>query len=303
MDHAEPIPDLSELLDLPNNDDPNVPSAYANRLWIKYRTSLDWALKVWDNTVTSLQHIPEKVYDAETRRNYALRYGAFLWKVDQHLPNGLDGDVLQWLLGPGRVVVASLNADTWEVLGSVLIYLVVHGALKTTTILRGLIYPAWQMGAGTVNQPLISETHLFAANGLCSRLLLGNESNEMPPTALFEVQSIRTRRQEVYDEPHFSLLVSSIPTLISLEINEDLPESLRLESTSLRCQLCQESGFRQGAYRNLDVIREAFESSPYLIDEDPTSENLSKRAIAGLRMILCDSTDGACCIYFTTHFL
>jgi mediator of RNA polymerase II transcription subunit 12, fungi type len=304
VEHAEPIPDLSELLDLPNDDDPNAPSAYANRFWIKYRTSLDWASKVWDNTVTSLRYIPEKVFDAEIRLNHALRYGAFLWKVDQHLPNGLDGDILQWLLGPGRVVVASLNADAWEVLGVVLIYLVVHGALKTTTILRGLIYPAWQMGAGSANQPLISETHLSAANGLCSRLLLGREeSNEMPPTELFEAQSIRTRRQEVYDEPHFSLLVSSIPTLISLEINEELPESLRLESTSLRCQLCQESGFRQGAYRNLDVIREAFESSPYLIDEDPTSENLSKRAIAGLRMILCDSTDGACCIYFTTHFL
>ena len=124
----------------------------------------------------------------------------------------------------------------------------------------------------------------------------------MSPIEPFEVQSIRTRRQEVYDEPHFPLLVSSIPTLISLEINEGLPKALRLESTSLRCQLCQESGFRQGAYRNLDIIREAFENSPYLTDEDPTSENLSKRTIAGLRMILCDSTDGVCCTYFTVHF-
>jgi len=304
VEHAEPIPDLSELFDLPNDDDPNAPSAYANRIWIKYRTSLDWAAKVWDNTVTSLRHISEKAFDAEIRRNYALRYGAFLWKVDQHLPNGLDGDVLQWLLGPGKVAVASLNADTWDVLGSVLIYLVVHGALKTTTILHGLIYPAWQMGAGTANQSLISETHLSAANGLCSRLLLGREeSNGMPPIELFEAHSIRTRRQEVFDEPHFSLLVASIPTLISLEINEELPETLRLEFTSLRCRLCQESGFRQGAYRNLDVIREAFENSPYMVDEDPTSENLSKRAIAGLRMILCDSTDGTCCIYFTIDFL
>ncbi|KIM45096.1 hypothetical protein M413DRAFT_441761 [Hebeloma cylindrosporum] len=291
VEHAEPIPDLSELLDLLNDDDPNAPSAYANRLWIKYRTSLDWASKVWDSTVTTLRHISEKAFDTEIRRNCALRCGAFLWKVDQHLPNGIDGDVLQWLVGPGRVVVASLNAATWDVLAFVLIYLVVHGALKTTTILRGLIYPAWHMGAGTANQPLISETHLSAANVLCSRLLLGKaESDEMP---LFDAQSIRTKRQEVYDEPHFSLLVSSIPTLISLEINKELPESLRLESTSLRCQLCQESGFRQGAYRNLDIIREAFENSPYLIDEDPTSENLSKRAIAGLRMILCDSTDEA----------
>ena len=263
---------------------------------------MDWASKVWDNTVTCLQNISEEVFDSETRHTYALRYGAFLWKVDQHLPNGLDGDVLRWFLGPGRVAVVALNADTWDMLETVLIYLVVHGALKTTTILHGLIYPAWQMGAGTSNQPLISDTHLSAANRLCSRLLLGRGgSNEMSLIEPFEVQAIRTKLQEVYNEPHFPLLVASIPTLISLEINEGLPEGLRLESTGLRCQLCQESGFRQGAYRNLDIIREAFENSPYLIDEDPTSENLSKRAIAGLRMILCDSTDGVYYIYFTAH--
>ena len=232
--------------------------------------------------------------ELEARRTCALRYGAFLWKVDQHLPNGLDGDVLQWFLGPGKAEVAALNAEAWDVLKTVLLHLTVHGAVKTTTILEGLVYPVWQLG-GLSGQALLPETHLSAVNSLCFHLLLQEDGSgdTMPPTDLLEVQCMRTMRQAVYDEPHFSILVANIPALISLENNHEIPEVLRTECTTLRCRLCQETGFRQGAYRNLAVIRQAFENSPYLTDQDSNSEELSKRAIAGLNMILCDSTDGS----------
>ncbi|KAF8972899.1 hypothetical protein BDZ97DRAFT_2053658 [Flammula alnicola] len=297
VDRPDAVPEvLPEILLLAGDPDPNAPSILANGLWIKYRTSLDWAWKVWDNTVASLRQIPSMTSDVEARRACALRYGTFLWRVDQHLPNGLDGDVLQWFLGPGKAEVVALSADAWDVLKTLLLFLSIHGSLKTTTILQGLVYPAWQLGATrSMGRPVMSETYLSSANSLCFHLLLQEDgSNDtMPPIDLFELQYIRTKRQAVYEEPHFPLLVASVPILISLENNEEIPESLRTESTALRCHICQESGFRQGAYRNLEIIRETFENSPYLIDQDPSSENLSKRAIAGLRMILCDSTDEA----------
>jgi mediator of RNA polymerase II transcription subunit 12 len=296
VQRSDPVPEvLPEILLLAGDPNSNAPSILANGLWIKYRTSSDWAWKVWDNTVASLRQIPSMTQDVDARRACALRYGCFLWRIDQHLPRGLDGDVLQWFLGPGKSEVVALSADAWDVLSVVLLYLVVNDALKTTTIMEGLVYPAWQLGAaGTSDQVHVLETYLYAANKLCSHLLLQDDggNNSMPPIDLSEAQSIRTRCQAVYDKPHFPLLVASIPTLISLENNQDVPEALRNESTSLRCRLCQGSGFRQGAYRNLDLIREAFESSPYLIDSYPSSESLSKRTVAGLRMILCDSREG-----------
>ena len=296
VQRSDPVPEvLPEILLLAGDPDSNAPSILANGLWIKYRTSSDWAWKVWDNTVASLRQIPSMTQDVDARRACALRYGCFLWRIDQHVPHGLDGDVLQWFLGPGKSEVVALSADAWDVLSVVLLYLVVNDALKTTTIMEGLVYPAWQLGAaGTSDQVQILETYLYAANNLCSHLLLQDDGNNstIPPIDLSEAQSIRTRCQAVYDKPHFPLLVASIPRLISLENNQDVPEALRNESTSLRCRLCQGSGFRQGAYRNLDLIREAFESSPYLMDSYPSSESLSKRTVAGLRMILCDSREG-----------
>ena len=303
VQRSDPVPEvLPEILLLAGDPDSNAPSILANGLWIKYRTSSDWAWKVWDNTVASLRQIPSMTQDVDARRACALRYGCFLWRIDQHLPHGLDGDVLQWFLGPGKSEVVALSADAWDVLSIVLLYLVVNDALKTTTIMEGLVYPAWQLGAaGTSDQVQVLETYLYAANNLCSHLLLQDDggNNTMPPIDLSEAQFIRTRCQAVYDKPHFPLLVASIPTLISLENNHDVPEALRNESTSLRCRLCQGSGFRQGAYRNLDLIREVFESSPYLMESYPSSESLSKRAVAGLRMILCDSREGMGCSYLS----
>lgn len=295
---------LPEILLLAGDPEPNAPSILANGLWIKYRASPDWAWKVWDNTVASLRQIPSMTSDVDTRRACALRYGSFLWRVDQHLPSGLDHDVLQWFLGPGKAEVIALNADAWDILKVVLLFLVVHGSLKTTTILQGLIYPAWQLGTTEIlGQPSIIETYVLAANNLTFHLLLQEDQMDptIPPFDLAEQQSIRTRRQAVYEEPHFSLLVASIPVLIYLENNEQITESLRAECTTLRYRICQESGFRQGAYRNLEIIRKTFENSPYLIDQDPGSETLSKRAITGLRMVLSDSTDGTYLIVYVGY--
>lgn len=296
VDQPDAVPDvLPEILLLAGDPDPAAPSILANGLWIKYRTSADWAWKVWDNTIASLRQIPSMTPDMEVRRAHALRYGDFLWRVDQHLPQGLDHAVLEWLLGPGKAEVAALTSGTWDVLQAVLLFLVIHDALKATTILQGLVYPAWQLGAaGPSNQPHVAETYLSAANRLCFQILLQEDANDtaVPPADLFDVQCIRTRRQAVYDESHFPLLIASVPALISLEDNENLSGPLKAESTAIRYRLCQDPGFRRGAYRNLDNIRDAFEDSSCLTGQDTGCEKTTKRAIAGLKMILCDSSDG-----------
>ncbi len=270
----------------------DAPSLLANGLWIKYRTSLDWAWKVWDNAIASLRQVPAMNPDAAQQKACALRYGIFLWQVDQHLPHGLDGDVQRWFAGPGRNEIAALSADAWDVVTVVLLYLCVHGALKTTTILTGVVYPAWQLGA-TESTP---DIHVFlnAANNLFQQLLLQENLNPsgIPPVDLFDFQCLRTRRRTVYEEPHFSSLVTSIPLLIYLENKSDVPQDIRTEFTSLRHRLCHDTQFRQGAYRNLDVIRAAFENCPYL--SETSSTDLGQPTIVGLRTILGENVDGRC---------
>ncbi|KAJ6558511.1 hypothetical protein DFH09DRAFT_1486615, partial [Mycena vulgaris] len=292
-DRPDPVPDvLPEILLLADDLVGDAPSILASGLWIKYRMSLDWAWKVWDNTVASLRQIPCMTPDISNRRICALRYGAFLWHIDQHLPKGLDEDVLQWFLGPGKNEIAALEADAWDVLTVVLLHLSVHGALQTTTILQGLVYPAWQLGASASNaqQGQTREVLLRAVNTLFQQLLLREDggSDNITPIDLLELQRIRTRRQTVYREPHFLLLVSSIPLLVSLESNENLSQDIRKDLASLRLTLSEHDDFRHGAFRNLDAIRETFEHSLQVEEAD---ENRAKSMVGALRVLLSDPSD------------
>ncbi|KAF9453917.1 hypothetical protein P691DRAFT_798859 [Macrolepiota fuliginosa MF-IS2] len=289
-ERPQPVPDvLPEILVMAADTEPEAPSLLANGLWIKYRTSLDWAWKVWDNAIASLRQVPAMNPDVAQRKACALRYGIFLWQVDQHLPDGLDGDVQRWFVGPGQNEIAALTAEAWDVVTVVLLYLCVHGALKTTTILTGVVYPAWQLGA-TESTPEV-QVFLNAANNLFQQLLLQENpnTNGIPPVDLFDVQCLQTRRRTVYEEPHFSSLVTSIPLLILLENKPDIPQEIRTEFTSLRHRLCHDTQFRQGAYRNLDVIRAAFEDSAYL--SETSSMDLGQHTIVGLRTILGENVD------------
>jgi mediator of RNA polymerase II transcription subunit 12 len=276
---------------LHETSDLNAPSTIADGLWIKYRMSSNWATKAWSNTLTSFQRISATISNSEARSAVALRYSNFLYRIDQHLPNGLDECILQWFNESGPGQLPTLNPETWEILERTLFHLVVQGALKTTTILHGLVYPAWNSVStfDSIEAPQLA--YLNAVNKLCKELLLQDDQSGIAGTQhLFDMQRIRTRRQAVYYEPHFSKLAGSIPLLIYLENLEKLPADLRSNMSCLRRRICQDPGFRQGAYRNLDVIREAFEASPYLMGT--CYDNLRKEAISGLKLILWDAVDG-----------
>ncbi|KAF8828838.1 hypothetical protein HHX47_DHR3000082 [Lentinula edodes] len=292
--HPDSVPDvLPEILLLVGNPAPDAPSLLANGLWIKYRMSLNWAWKVWDNTIASLRQIPTVTLDIKERRSCALRYGIFLHHVNRHLATGLDDHVLGWFLGRGKDEVAVLSQDVWDIVKVVLLYLVVQGALRTTTILEGLVWPAWLLAASlSDDRGPASDVHLGAANDLCRRLLLTEDcsSDMIPPTNLLEVHCIRTRRQDVYREPYFPSMIAKIPILVSLENSNRVSEQLRQDAQEIRQLLCEDKLFRQGVFRNLDVVRVAFEQSMQIAEGN--GENIFKPTIAALSMILGENTEG-----------
>lgn len=261
--------------------------------------STNWASRVWSNTLASFEQLAPTIPWSASQHDIAVRYGVLLWRVDQHLPDGLDDQILQWFNEVGSGQLPALRAETWVILEDMLMYLAVQGAMKTTTILSGLVYPAWQLASNLETIGPSQLAYLNAANNLCKRLLLEDDAEGSRITQdLFDIQQLRTRRQAVYYEPHFSALAGNIPLIIYLESLEKLPEDLRSNMSCLRRHLCQDPGFRQGAYRNLDVIREAFERSPYLVGT--SYDSLRKEAMSGLRLILWDSPDGeASCWYFS----
>lgn len=284
---------LPEILLLAEDINPDAPSILANSLWYKYRTAFDWGWKVWDNTVASIRQVPVMRFDTAGRQACALCYGRFLLHVDQHLPGGIDEQVLEWFGGTGQREVPALSPEAWDVLIYVLLYLAVHDALSATTVLRGLIYPAWQTAASATSEPQgqAIAVHLTAANDLFSRLVLSEEGSKdgVAPTDFIEVQRLRTRRKMIYREPHFSLLITNIPTLVIVENNAFISEDLRHACGVHRKAVCATDDFRQKAHRNLDDVRNAFEQ-PLLADG--VADELSDLLVDALRLILSEDPSG-----------
>lgn len=285
-------PALPEILLLATDPSPDAPSMLANTLWYKYRSAPDWAWKVWDNTIASLRQIPSMINDLPGRRICALRYASFLTHVDQHIPAGSDSHILAWFLGSGRNEVEALSSEAWDVVTVVLLHLSIYGALATTTILQGLVYPTWQAAAfaSSSQQGSSLEVLLGAVIDLCAHLLLKDICGDgYPPVDFFEVHGLHTRRRDVYREPYFSHLVQNIPALVLVEQNLNLSDQLRLASRAFRESLCSTSVFRLGVYRDLDTVHTAFEQ---MLTNSDVPDDFHEPLVNALRLMFNEGQQG-----------
>ena len=244
----------------------------ANNLWFHYHKSSNWAWSIWDNTFAALrvQVNPEASRDT--------RYATFLLHVDQHLPGGLDEHVARWFQETGKAELISIDSVAWMSLTHTLLHLVVQGVLATTTILKGLVYPLWShaLVSGTAD----CEVYLRAAHDIFTRLVLSDEDLD---SDMVELQHVRARRQDVFCAPHLSLLVGAIPTLVFLEHAQHVPADLRPRAAALRDAVCGSVEFRQGIYRDLNAVRDAFDKS---LQYDALDESLVEPLMDALRLIL-----------------
>lgn len=232
------------------------------------------------------------VADHIGRRECALRYSFFLIHVDRHLATGLDEHVLNWLRGSGRNEVAALSAEAWDLFVVVLIHLTSYNALKVTTILEGLVYPTWQYAACLQVSPQGPSLDIILPiiNDLCSRLLLGDQTEPlMPPSDVLEFHGLQTERRDVYREPHFAALVTNIPVLVLLEQNTNISEYLRQNSTALREAICRSSVFRLGTYRELDAVHDAFQ---VVLCNPGVTEDKHEPLVSALKFIFNEGQTG-----------
>ncbi len=271
---TEPCPKkIPEILLLSNDAGPDAAYILANSLWFHYHKSPDWAWSIWDNTFAALrvQVNAEAPCDA--------RYASFLLHIDQHLPDGLDEHVARWLQETGKVELISIDSVAWTNLTHTLLHLVVQNVLATTTILKGLVYPLWSyaLSSGSAD----CEVYLRAAHDIFARLVLSSEADW--GNDIVELQRVRVRRQDVFCSPHLSLLVGAIPTLVFLEHAPHVPSELRRRAVALRDAVCGSIEFRQGVYRDLNAVRDAFDKS---LQYDALDESLVEPLMDALRLIL-----------------
>jgi mediator of RNA polymerase II transcription subunit 12, fungi type len=261
-------------------------TSLATNLWMRHGFTANWVQEVWQTSLECLREISRAEAAAESRHTRILRYARFLWDIDQHLlPGALDQLVFQWAVGPGRTEFPHLDSDIWSALSTVLLYLVARDALTAPNVMKSVVYPAWELS--TTIPGSSSSVMLRSVNHIASRLLVHDQANLATTSNehIDEMQKLQTRRRAIYAEENFSLLVTALPNLVTLEHKEDVDDELRDSITRLRTAISKHPEFRMVAYRNLELVSRAF----WNVDAQSLPQNVERHLGSALQQILSDS--------------
>jgi mediator of RNA polymerase II transcription subunit 12, fungi type len=266
-------------------------TSLATNIWMRHGFSANWVQEVWQNTLECLRELPAAETDLEERHVRILRYAQFLWDIDQHLlPGALDQLVFHWAVGPGRTEFRHFSSDVWSALSTVLLYLAARDALTVPNIMKGVVFPSWEL-CTTLAGPSAS-VMLSAVNGIASLLLVHEQEDPaaMSCEQIDENQRFQTRRRAIYAEENFSLLVTALPNLVTLENKDDIGDDLRSSIAHLRTAISKHPEFRMVAYRNLDLVSRAF----WNVDAQSLPQNVERHLGSALQQILSDSEPCMC---------
>lgn len=262
-------------------------TSLATNLWMRHGFTANWVQEVWQTTFECLREIPRAEADTGYRHARILIYAQFLWDIDQHLlPGALDQLVFQWAVGPGRIEFRHLDADVWSALSTVLLYLVARDALTAPNVMKGVVYPAWELSTTITGSS--ASVMLRFVNHIASRLLVHDQESLATTLSehIDEAQKFQTRRRAIYaEEENFSLLVTALPNLVTLEHKDDIDDELRDSITQLRTAISKHPEFRMVAYRNLELVSRAF----WNVDAQSLSQIVERHLGSALQQILSDS--------------
>ncbi|EJD35643.1 hypothetical protein AURDEDRAFT_117332 [Auricularia subglabra TFB-10046 SS5] len=254
----EDIPtQVYELDGLAHDSAPNAPSILAHSMWTKFKLKPNWGLTAAESTFASLRDLQPVPDDC------AAKFTMFLWEVDQLMAGALDACVLDCLRGPVFEDMRTCGEETWAIVGTILVELVTRGCVSTQTVLRGVCYPAWSLGA----RPGLGEDDVAMHAGfLMMSVKLGKTlllcavetapEDDFPPRTLSDAQMLKTRRTVLYDDGDFADLVTSLRSLVAWEAGPHV--ALREAAASLRTALQGNREFWFIARKNLDLVRDVF---------------------------------------------
>lgn len=290
---------LPEILLLAQDPNIHAAPALANTLWYKYRTSVKWTWTVWDNVIASLRQVPVIIQLQHDRYQCAFRYSQLLLHVDEHSADGIDVDAMKWLVGLGQNEIINMTAEAWEICIVVFIQLVVNGALKITSLLHGVIYPAWVRAAQVDSAVKWTSAALTlqSANTLFGTLLLQWKETicteyspiGLPPTNLSDMQRLRARRGEVYLEANFRRLVEMLPALVLVQNNSFVEQSFRTQAQEVITGICSSSEFCLATQKYFNAVLVTFEKA---LEPGRFPEEMRDSLMATLHLVFSNDSQG-----------
>ncbi|KAF8706022.1 Transcription mediator complex subunit Med12, partial [Rhizoctonia solani] len=256
---VDPALSSSQIKSLVNDIPLEQVAIIADDIWYKHHALESWATGIWDHVFASLCTVPQTTPDSQ-KSEIASRYVAFLVKLSSHSISGLDSYMREWLsTGTNDLLAAEHMYDLLEL---VLLRLVLAGVLSPSTILEGLVYPAWSLASG-LSEPRPAVSRLAGlANDLAERLLVIDDvppaPSLLPPSTLSEVLELSARRLPASNNATFLDFINKFPCLVAMEIQPHIEAEVQASSRALRIMLVNQPQIATLSSRYMDVVRDSF---------------------------------------------
>ncbi|TXT13184.1 hypothetical protein VHUM_01585 [Vanrija humicola] len=223
---------------------------------------------------------------------------AHVGEVDDHAGDGSLSSVLSdWLesLTPATRVDLFGRRNVPPVVRFLLL-LVVSRRIGSLALFERLIFPELKHAASVVAAPhprLSSKrTHAIEwAVTMAQQLLLCGPHKSLAPANLREAYIVQTARATVFSKANVEGLIQHLPVLVVLEHSKVVPEKTRALISNIFRGLSVLPQFKTAAFRNLDVLKDAFLSNDWI--RKTSDSSLESGMVEHLKLIMSDSVSSS----------
>ena len=170
----------------------------------------------------------------------------------------------------------------------ILVHCCAHRLLRLSSkILEKLVFPIWPFAAKGAVSSGISASDLRSLDNslvLCQQLLLTEApSRILPPNNLRQALVLQTERGEALNGKNVVNLIQHLPFLVVLDQSKAVSSGTKRQISLLLEHLSMTPQFKAAAFRNLEVLKDAFLSIEW--SQSPL-ENLEAGMVDVLKMIM-----------------
>jgi hypothetical protein len=270
-------------------------------LWQRFDHDPDFPAVVWRNALDSVQAVRE-AEGTESQRHQAVASIATLLSTvgDLHANlNGWRSSIYAWCAEQAKGGFPDLSAKSDDVLMDLFLALVEHRSLSTKSVLHYLIQPIWrhlsQSRAMLNGSPTQRDINVLLCSVRFSRyafsLKVDDQDGRDPDDCLRTSQCFRANAAAVFeDNSAMQDLIQHLALLPVFEVALQLTPTVAAEVCALREGISNLATFKKGAFRHLDLLKDAFLTRQVRLSTNETQ--LDTALVEGLLLIMTESDDG-----------
>lgn len=231
------------------------PDSLATTLWYKNRGHSDWGTVAWNAIVSAIE---SKSWFLVSDEEMAKRFAALIWSIDAHLPYGVEEIIWVWFESNGIERMVRASDDLWVLMKETCLTLVLGGVVSPGTLLRGLVYPAWQYALNSH----AADAQLGRSLGLMNTLL--RCIPYAPHSASDPVDSqllLETCRARCVHPSNLMDLAGGLFTLTVLRDNNVLGDAIRERIERFIAEIEGDPFIQDEVLSRTDLLRSAFDTA------------------------------------------